>query len=97
MLRYEISHPVVNDGDMVLWRALGVSSWPTLAVVSPGGRLLAMVAGEGHGRDVEDVVAAALEVRWPRAHRGTPGADEAVLRNGAAVIQKSSQQLVLPT
>lgn len=46
VLRYEISHPVVNDGNMVLWRALGVSSWPTLAVVSPQGRLIGMLPGE---------------------------------------------------
>ena len=45
VLRYEISHPVVNDGNMALWRALGVSSWPTLAVVSPQGRLLGMLPG----------------------------------------------------
>lgn len=46
VLRYEIEHPVVNDGGMTMWRALGVNSWPTLAVVSPNGRLIAMVAGE---------------------------------------------------
>ena len=63
MLRYEVTHPVVNDAGMTLWRQLGVSSWPTLAVVSPGGRLIAMVAGEGHRQDIDDIVAAALEVR----------------------------------
>lgn len=51
VLRYDVTHPVVNDGEMVMWRQLGVSSWPTLAVVSPNGRLIAMLAGEGH-RDV---------------------------------------------
>ncbi|KAI7838239.1 hypothetical protein COHA_007984 [Chlorella ohadii] len=61
VLRYEIEHPVVNDGGMTMWRALGVNSWPTLAVVSPNGRLIAMVAGEGHRQDIDDIVAAALE------------------------------------
>ena len=56
-----MAHPVVNDARMELWRDLGVSSWPTLAVVSPEGKALAMLAGEGHGRDIEDLVAAALE------------------------------------
>jgi hypothetical protein len=59
--RYEISHPVVNDSGMALWRALGVSSWPTLALVSPGGRLIAMLAGEGHRQDLDDFIAAALD------------------------------------
>ena len=45
VLRYEIRHPCVNDGNMVLWRDLGISSWPTLAVVSPRGRLIATLPG----------------------------------------------------
>ncbi|CAH2068735.1 unnamed protein product [Thlaspi arvense] len=35
VLRYGISHPVVNDGEMYLWRELGVNSWPTFAIVGP--------------------------------------------------------------
>lgn len=46
---------------MTMWRALGVSSWPTLAVVSPKGKLLAMLSGEGHRQDVDDLLQAALE------------------------------------
>lgn len=45
MLRYDISHPVVNDARMVLWRDLGVASWPTLLVVSPRGRVIASLPG----------------------------------------------------
>lgn len=39
---------MVNDGDMYLWRDLGISSWPTFALVGPNGKLLAQVSGEGH-------------------------------------------------
>ena len=39
---------VVNDGEMTMWRALGVSSWPTLALIGPDGRLIGMLAGEGN-------------------------------------------------
>lgn len=38
---------VVNDGDMYLWRELGISSWPTFALVGPNGKLIAQVSGEG--------------------------------------------------
>ena len=31
-----------------MWRALGVSSWPTLALIGPDGRLIGMLAGEGN-------------------------------------------------
>lgn len=60
VLRYGITHPVVNDGDMYLWRELGVNSWPTFAVVGPNGRLLAQISGEGRRKDLDDIVEAAL-------------------------------------
>lgn len=60
VLRYGISHPVVNDGDMYLWRELGINSWPTFAVVGPNGKLLAQLAGEGRRKDLDDLVEAAL-------------------------------------
>ncbi|GER44007.1 haloacid dehalogenase-like hydrolase domain-containing protein [Striga asiatica] len=60
VLRYGISHPVVNDGDMYLWRELGISSWPTFALVGPNGKLIAQVSGEGHRKDVDDLVEAAI-------------------------------------
>ncbi|QCD98412.1 nuclear pore complex protein [Vigna unguiculata] len=60
VLRYGISHPVVNDGDMFLWRNLGINSWPTFAIVGPDGKLLAQLAGEGHKKDLDDFLEAAL-------------------------------------
>ncbi|KAJ4825096.1 Protein SUPPRESSOR OF QUENCHING 1, chloroplastic [Turnera subulata] len=60
VLRYNITHPVVNDGDMILWRELGVNSWPTFAIVGPNGKLLAQLAGEGRRKDLDDLVEAAL-------------------------------------
>ncbi|KAF5739976.1 NHL repeat-containing protein 2 isoform X1 [Tripterygium wilfordii] len=61
VLRYNISHPVVNDGDMYLWRELGVNSWPTFAIVGPNGKLLAQISGEGHRKDLDSLVEAALQ------------------------------------
>ncbi|KAG8648320.1 hypothetical protein MANES_09G177500v8 [Manihot esculenta] len=60
VLRYNISHPVVNDGDMYMWRELGINSWPTFAIVGPNGKLIAQVSGEGHRKDLDDLVEAAL-------------------------------------
>ncbi|KAL4547533.1 hypothetical protein Ndes2526B_g06777 [Nannochloris sp. 'desiccata'] len=61
VLRYDIRHPVINDKNMELWRALGVSSWPTVAVVSPTGKLIVSLSGEDHRRDLDDILTAALE------------------------------------
>jgi thiol-disulfide isomerase/thioredoxin len=60
VLRYGVTHPVLNDAGKTMWRALGVDSWPTLAVVAPTGRLITMLSGEGHQRDLDDLIAAAL-------------------------------------
>ncbi|KAJ8365188.1 hypothetical protein SKAU_G00140190 [Synaphobranchus kaupii] len=48
VLRYDITHPVVNDGDARLWQELEVSCWPTLAILGPRGNLLFSLVGEGH-------------------------------------------------
>ncbi|KAM9774353.1 NHL repeat-containing protein 2 isoform X1 [Syngnathus typhle] len=48
VLRYDIRHPVVNDGDASLWHQLEVSCWPTLVLVGPRGNLLFTLVGEGH-------------------------------------------------
>ncbi|KAL6644960.1 hypothetical protein ACP70R_016568 [Stipagrostis hirtigluma subsp. patula] len=61
VLRYNITHPVVNDGDMYLWRELGVNSWPTFVLIGPNGKVLAQISGEGHKKDLDEVVGAALE------------------------------------
>ncbi|XP_038614544.1 NHL repeat-containing protein 2 [Tachyglossus aculeatus] len=48
VLRYNITHPVVNDADASLWQALEVSCWPTLVILGPRGNMLFSLAGEGH-------------------------------------------------
>jgi thiol-disulfide isomerase/thioredoxin len=47
ILRYEISHPVVNDANHAIWDAYGVSSWPTLVLIDPEGKLVGKGSGEG--------------------------------------------------
>ncbi|KAG9457803.1 hypothetical protein H6P81_002311 [Aristolochia fimbriata] len=61
VLRYNITHPVVNDGDMYLWRELGINSWPTFALVGPSGKVIAQIAGEGRRKDLDDLIEAALQ------------------------------------
>ena len=45
VLRYDIRHPVVNDGEASLWHALEVSCWPTLVLLGPRGNLLLYLVG----------------------------------------------------
>jgi thiol-disulfide isomerase/thioredoxin len=47
VLRYEISHPVVNDADQAIWKRYRVNSWPTLVLIDPDGNLYGKISGEG--------------------------------------------------
>lgn len=59
--RYDVRHPVVNDEELRLWNALGVSSWPTLALLGPRGNLLALWSGERQEKDIDLLISAALQ------------------------------------
>jgi DNA-binding beta-propeller fold protein YncE len=56
IMRYEIKHPVVNDGQMAIWRRYGVNSWPTQVVIDPSGRYIGNASGEGNYEVIRDVI-----------------------------------------
>ena len=58
VLRYDITHPVVNDGNMAMWRSMGAASWPTFAVLSP----------QVSSSDVKCCKAIALTSLWAHAY-----------------------------
>jgi DNA-binding beta-propeller fold protein YncE len=62
ILRYQIKHPVVNDADMKIWRAFGVSSWPTLMLIDPEGNNLGSAAGEGNYELLDEVIAKQIKI-----------------------------------
>jgi thiol-disulfide isomerase/thioredoxin len=62
ILRYEISHPVVNDADMKIWQAYDVHSWPTLYLIDPEGNLVGRGAGEGLYEALDKAVGDLVEV-----------------------------------
>lgn len=47
LLKYNISYPVANDKDFLVWRAWGIRAWPTLLIVDPLGRVVGGYEGEG--------------------------------------------------
>ncbi|MBI3011264.1 MAG: redoxin domain-containing protein [Candidatus Omnitrophica bacterium] len=48
ILRYGVTHPVVNDREFRVWQRYGVTSWPTLILIDPDGNLVGRLSGEGH-------------------------------------------------
>jgi thiol-disulfide isomerase/thioredoxin len=47
ILRYEISHPVINDANMKIWKTYGSRGWPTLCLIDPEGYVTYYDSGEG--------------------------------------------------
>jgi len=47
ILRYNISHPVVNDHNFDIWRQYSAHAWPTLVLIDPNGYIVGSHSGEG--------------------------------------------------
>ena len=56
ILRYEIEHPVVNDGGFMVWRDYGVRAWPTFMFVDPKGKIIAKHEGEFSFEAFDEVI-----------------------------------------
>ena len=61
VLRYEISHPVVNDANQTIWDAYDAHSWPTLVLIDPEGNLVAEGEGEGLYADLDVRIAGLIK------------------------------------
>ena len=46
VLRYEIEHPVVNDSQHKIWDRYEITSWPSLRVIDPEGKVVGGASGE---------------------------------------------------
>ena len=51
--RYSVTHPVLDDPDLVTWDAYTARAWPTLVLVDPEGYVVAQYAGEGHAHAID--------------------------------------------
>ena len=59
--RYAVHHPVLDDPELVTWRAYTARAWPTLVVIDPEGYVVASLSGEGHGPGLAGLVAELVE------------------------------------
>jgi sugar lactone lactonase YvrE len=94
ILRYEISHPVVNDAHMKIWRTyLGDSgSWPTLVLIDPEGYLVTGGSGEGLYEPLDREIAKLI-----KAHKEKKTLDEKPRRFELARFQeKGDSTLFFP-
>lgn len=64
--RYHVTHPVLDDPELVTWQAYAARAWPTLVLVDPEGYVVAHYAGEGHAHAIEALLAELVEVHRER-------------------------------
>jgi DNA-binding beta-propeller fold protein YncE len=62
VLRYEISHPVVNDADQKIWRRYGANGWPTLIVLDPEGYAVYYDSGEGQYEAIDETIKKLIKI-----------------------------------
>lgn len=46
ILRYDISHPVINDSDLKIWNSFEVTALPTFVLINPHGNVVQTYVGE---------------------------------------------------
>lgn len=46
VLRNDLQHPVVNDGEFAIWQQFAVRAWPTVMIVDPRGYVIGKHEGE---------------------------------------------------
>jgi thiol-disulfide isomerase/thioredoxin len=66
--RYEVTHPVLDDPELITWQAYTARAWPTLVLVDPEGYVVAQYAGEGHAHAIDALLA---ELRSEHLAKGT--------------------------
>jgi thiol-disulfide isomerase/thioredoxin len=86
ILRYEISHPVVNDADMTIWDSYGAESWPTLVLIDPEGYIVAADSGEGLYEGLDREIAKLIDT-----HKKKKTLDEKPLKFQLARFTESGQ------
>jgi sugar lactone lactonase YvrE/cytochrome oxidase Cu insertion factor (SCO1/SenC/PrrC family) len=90
MRRYGVEHPVAVDSEMAIWRRYGVSSWPSLVVIKPNGR----VAGVAPGEPDPNLLRAAIRGLMAEARADGSLGDRQIL--GPAAIAGPEGQLAYP-
>src|SRR6185436_18118815 len=62
IVRYDITHPVVNDAAFAIWKAYGARAWPTQVLIDPEGYVVATASGEGKVEAFDRAIGAVIRV-----------------------------------
>jgi thiol-disulfide isomerase/thioredoxin len=84
ILRYEISHPVVNDANQRIWETFGSRSWPTLCLIDPEGYAVWADSGEGHYQALDREITRLIKI-----HKAKKTLNEKPLKFQLARLQEN--------
>lgn len=59
--RYQLTHPVINDKDFLVWKAYHANAWPSFVIVDPRGYVVAAQSGEVPYEAFEQYIAAMID------------------------------------
>lgn len=62
ILRYNLTHPVVNDKNLKIWNRYNAHAWPTFVLINPNGNIIGKTAGEGIYNTIKPYIQKTIEV-----------------------------------
>ena len=103
VLRYELEHPVINDGQFVVWKQYSGRAWPTLIFIDPQGKIIGKHEGEITFEDFDTVIAQMVQEfegkgildRTPLNHRMEEGAKSALAFPGKVLADEATDRLFI--
>ena len=103
VLRYELEHPVINDGQFTVWKQYSGRAWPTLIFIDPQGKIIGKHEGEITFEDFDPVIAQMVEEfeekgildRTPLDHRMEDEGKSALAFPGKVLADEATDRLFI--
>lgn len=105
LMRYGVTHPVVNDAEFQVWQHYTIRAWPSCVLIDPTGRIAATHSGEGvyaYFDPLIDELASTCEARglldrtlWPRSSTIGRPADSPLLFPGKVLADADRNRLFI--
>ena len=103
VLRYELEHPVINDGQFTVWQQYSCRAWPTLMFIDPQGKIIGKHEGEITFEEFDPLISQmvaefdeqGLIDRSPRGYRMEKGEESVLSFPGKVLADEASSRLFI--
>jgi DNA-binding beta-propeller fold protein YncE len=66
ILRYEITHPVINDPEFSIWKYFNIHAWPSFILIDTNGKAVGTASGEGQRQVLDRAIGQLVRKRAGR-------------------------------